>query len=180
MGSMAEARVRFLTAVKAHFTARYHKGWLSSMGLRVLKVGSVVFLGRENEQRYDYHTLFSCQEGSVGRGYGYRKQAHIAHDSWSESRPSLFFSNDNYNIYQTVWCTFLLHSRLSSPSCFCFDCDMLWGLTFLISLPSLSQESMDAQLDYDEQEMDQWSHLSDSFKLPTQLASLRKIPVVGT
>ncbi|CAN0042863.1 unnamed protein product [Scytosiphon promiscuus] len=78
MGSMAEARVRFLTAVKAHFTARYHKGWLSSMGLRVLK------------------------------------------------------------------------------------------------------ESMDAQLDYDDHEMDQWTHLSDSFQLPTQLASLRKIPVVGT
>ncbi len=38
MGSMAEARVRFLTAVKAHYTARYHQGWLSSMGLRVLKV----------------------------------------------------------------------------------------------------------------------------------------------
>lgn len=39
MGSMSEARVRFLTAVKAHYTARYHQGWLSSMGLRVLKVG---------------------------------------------------------------------------------------------------------------------------------------------
>ena len=38
MASMSEARVRFLTAVKAHYTARYHQGWLSSMGLRVLKV----------------------------------------------------------------------------------------------------------------------------------------------
>lgn len=38
MGSMWEARVRFLTAVKAHFTERYRHGWLSSTGLRVLKV----------------------------------------------------------------------------------------------------------------------------------------------
>lgn len=46
MDSMAEARVRFLTAVKAHFTERYRHGWLSSMGLRVLKVG---LEGRERE-----------------------------------------------------------------------------------------------------------------------------------
>lgn len=38
MGSMSEARVRFLTAVKAHCTERYRQGWLSSTGLRVLKV----------------------------------------------------------------------------------------------------------------------------------------------
>lgn len=37
-GSMEEARVRFLTAVKAHCTERYKQGWLSSTGLRVLKV----------------------------------------------------------------------------------------------------------------------------------------------
>ncbi|CBN76096.1 hypothetical protein Esi_0304_0019 [Ectocarpus siliculosus] len=77
MGSMSEARVRFLTAVKAHFTARYHQGWLSSMGLRVLK------------------------------------------------------------------------------------------------------ENMDSQLDHDELEMDQWSHLSTAFRLPTSMAILRKIPLVG-
>ncbi|CAM9702894.1 unnamed protein product, partial [Ectocarpus sp. 8 AP-2014] len=77
MGSMSEARVRFLTAVKAHFTARYHQGWLSSMGLRVLK------------------------------------------------------------------------------------------------------ENMDSQLDHDELEMDQWSHLSTAFRLPRSMAILRKIPLVG-
>eukprot|EP00903_Cladosiphon_okamuranus_P022319 g20525.t1 len=77
MGSMAEARVRFLTAVKAHYTARYHQGWLSSMGLRVLK------------------------------------------------------------------------------------------------------GNMDFQLDQDQLEMDQWSHLSKDFQLPQRLAFLRKIPIVG-
>lgn len=45
MGSMSEARVRFLTAVKAHYTARYHQGWLSSMGLRVLKVRRFTTVG---------------------------------------------------------------------------------------------------------------------------------------
>lgn len=39
LDSMSEARVRFLTAVKAHCTERYRQGWLSSTGLRVLKVG---------------------------------------------------------------------------------------------------------------------------------------------
>lgn len=38
---------------------------------------------------------------------------------------------------------------------------------------------MDFQLDHDELEMDQWSHLSKDFQLPKRLAFLRKIPIVG-
>lgn len=38
---------------------------------------------------------------------------------------------------------------------------------------------MDFQLDHDELEMDQWSHLSKDFRLPKRLAFLRKIPIMG-
>lgn len=39
---------------------------------------------------------------------------------------------------------------------------------------------MDAQLDHEEHELDQWSHLKEAFTLPAlSLASIRKIPVLG-
>lgn len=58
--------------------------------------------------------------------------------------------------------------------------------TVLASIESSSfflntwQENMDAQLDHEEQELQQWSHLSEAFTLPAlSMKNMRKIPLIG-
>lgn len=38
---------------------------------------------------------------------------------------------------------------------------------------------MDAQLDYDEREMEQWHQLSSAFKVPRSFSFLRRVPIFG-
>lgn len=63
--------------------------------------------------------------------------------------------------------------RLLSPFILCI------GSECVLVRPSSRQGNMDFQLDHDELEMDQWSHLSKDFRLPKRLAFLRKIPIMG-
>lgn len=60
-------------------------------------------------------------------------------------------------------------------------CEILFRLLspFILCVGSSRQGNMDFQLDHDELEMDQWSHLSKDFRLPKRLAFLRKIPIMG-
>lgn len=55
--ALEEARVRFLTAVKANLQELYQKGWVSSSGMRVLKVNVDVQLDHTDEPLQEWEQL---------------------------------------------------------------------------------------------------------------------------
>lgn len=74
----------------------------------------------------------------------------------------------------------ILEGTLSAvPSKVCFSVLVVVEVVCFNIFSRTKQENMDAQLDYEDKELEQWSQLSAAFRLPSVMAMMRSVPILG-